>query len=140
MIGPILTVLGWARAWHQARRKVRLTVHRAHELAGVDASTRQPILGRENYYVTVTNASPQRDVVVTHIWLDTTPPVHIHDPALPVRLRYSAPWETVVAVDEVPAPDEEVPWLARCQLAPDDKVVKSRPRENVPPFGAVPRG
>jgi len=25
-------------------------------------------------------------------------------------------------------------------LAPDDKVVKSRPRKNVPPFGRVPRG
>lgn len=33
-IGPSLTVLGWARDWHQSRRKVRLTVHRANEVSG----------------------------------------------------------------------------------------------------------
>ena len=139
-IGPGLTLSRWIRDRHQSRRNVRLTVHRANEVVGVDPATRQPILGRENYYVTVTNASPERDIVVTHMWLDMKPPVHVHDPALPVRLRYSAPWETAVAVDEVPGPSEEVPWLARCQLAPDDQIVKSRPRENVPPFGTVPRG
>lgn len=80
---------------------MRLTVHRANEVIGYNAD-RQPILGRENLYVTVTNASRDRDIVVTHMWLDTKPPVHIHDPALPVRLRYRAPWETVVPVDQVP--------------------------------------
>jgi hypothetical protein len=139
-IGPSLTFLGWLRERQQSRRKVRLTVHRANEVVGVDPVTRQPRLGRENYYITVTNVSHERDIVVTHVWLETKPPVHIHDPTLPVRLRYSVPWETAVAVDDVPSPSEEVPWLARCQLAPDDKIVKSRPRENVPPFGAVPRG
>lgn len=139
-IGPTLTVAGWLRERHQSRRKVRLTVHRANEVTGFNAA-RQPILGRENFYVTVTNASRDRDVVVTHIWLDTKPPVHIHDPALPVRLRYSAPWEAVVPVDEVPADAwEMVPWFARCRLSPDDKTIKSRPREDVPPFGTVPRG
>ena len=88
----------------------------------------------------MTNASPKRDIVVTHLWLDTTPRVQVLDAALPVRLRYSAPWETAVALGEVPAPSDEVPWLARCQLAPDDKIVRSRPRKNVPPFGTVPRG
>lgn len=138
-IGPSLTIAGWARERHQFRRKVRLTVHRANEVTGFDAA-RQPILGRENFYVTITNASRDRDIVVTHVWLDTQPPVHVHDPALPVRLRYGAPSETVVPLDQVPGPAEVVPWLARCRLAPDDKTVKSRPRENAPPFGAVPRG
>ena len=53
---------------------------------------------------------------------------------------YSQPWETSIPVSKVPAELDEAPWLARCLLAPDDKVVKSRPRENVPPMGTVPRG
>jgi hypothetical protein len=94
----------------------------------------------DSYFVTITNASRDRDIVVTHVWIATDPPVHIRDPALPVRLRYSAPWETSVPVMRVPADPAKVPWLARCQLSPDDKVVKSTPRRNVPPYGAVPRG
>ena len=139
-IGPSVTVARWLRDWHQSRRKVRLTVHRANEVTGTDAAG-QPIPGRENFYVTVTNASHDRDIVVTHMWLDTKPPIHIHDPALPVRLRHSAPWATTVPVDDVSADAREmVPWLARCRLSPDGKTVKSRPSDNVPPFGTVPRG
>lgn len=139
-LGPSLTVAGWMRERHQSRRKVKLTVHRANEVTGYTPS-RQPILGRENFYVTVTNASRDREVVVTHVWLDTKPSVHVHDPGLPVRLRHSAPWETVIPLTDVPADAAEmVPWLGRCQLSPDNKIVKSRPRENVPPFGTVPRG
>ncbi|MBM2823478.1 MAG: Metallophosphoesterase [Thermoleophilia bacterium] len=96
--------------------------------------------GQENYYVTVTNASRDRDITVTHVWFDTEPRVDIVDGDLPVRLRYSEPWETAVSIETVPAEPPEAFWLARCLLAPDDKVVKSRPRKNVPPFGRVPRG
>lgn len=95
---------------------------------------------RDEYFITITNASRDRDIVVTHVWIESDPPVHVHDPDLPVRLRYSAPWETSVLAEDVPAAPEEVPWLARCQLSPDDKVIKSRPPRNVPPFGTVPRG
>jgi hypothetical protein len=59
---------------------------------------------------------------------------------LPVRLKYSAPWETFVFAENLPEGTEDVEWLARCQITPDDKVIKSRPRKNVPPIGAVPRG
>jgi hypothetical protein len=83
-IGPSLTIAGWIRERHQSRRKVRLTVHCANEVVGVDPATRQPILGRENYYITITNASRDRDIVVTHVWLDTTPRVGVVDVALPV--------------------------------------------------------
>jgi hypothetical protein len=88
----------------------------------------------------VTNSSPERDIVVTHIWFDTYPELHVHDPDLPVRLRYSEPWETSVEVARVPADPSKALWLARCLLAPDDKVVKSQPRRFVPPFGTIPRG
>ena len=53
--------------------------------------------------------------------------------------RYSEPRETSVPVEKVPANPEQVPWLARCLLSPDDKVIKSRPRKDVPPAGTVPR-
>jgi hypothetical protein len=145
-IGPSLTVLGWARDRHQSRRKVTLTVHRAFTLDPF--RTTRTILGAnpiddnpiENYYIGVTNGSRERDIVVTHIWLDTTPRVDVIDPDLPVRLRYSARWETALPVDRVPPGTVDVEWLARCIVTPDDKVIKSRPRLNVPPIGTVPRG
>lgn len=140
VLGPSVTLARWARQRHQSRRKVRLTVHRAFEVVGFDGA-KKPILGRENFYVTVTNASRDRDIGVTHVWLDTKPPVHVLDPDLPKRLRYSARWETIIPVTEVPADSlDKVPWLARCHLSPDDKTVKSKPRRNVPPIGIVPRG
>jgi hypothetical protein len=138
-IGPGVNLLKWTREWEQKRRKVALTVHVAHEVTGQDAQG-QPILGRENYYVGVVNRSRERDIVVTHVWFDTEPPLHINDPDLPRRLAYDARWETPVPTANVAAPRDRAPFLARCQIEPDDKIIKSRPRENVPPFGRVPRG
>ena len=141
LIGPGLWLLGWARERHQSRRRVKLTVHRAELLDPIIIlGSDEPRGSTDCYFITITNASRDRDIVVTHVWIETEPPVHVHDIALPVRLPYSAPWETSVPVDSVPASPEKAPWLARCQLSPDDKVIKSRPRRNVPPFGAVPRG
>lgn len=141
VIGPAFGLLGWVRDRHQSRRKVRLTVHRAYAVSALVVGPGGSVqTGSENYYVTVTNASRDRDIVVTHVWLDTTPPLQVFDPDLPVRLKHSAVWETVVPVDDIPAGTTDVEWLARCQVSPDDKVVKSRPRRNVPPFGTVPRG
>jgi hypothetical protein len=138
-IGPGLTVLKWLREAEQARRKVALTVHVAHEVTGYDGQG-QPIPGRENYYIGVGNRSRDRDIVVTHVWLDIEPSLHLHDPDLPKRLAYDARWETAVPTGSVSASPEQVSYLARCQIGPDDKIIKSRPRENVPPYGAVPRG
>lgn len=141
VISPIWAAARSARRLHQRRRKMKLTVHQAYEVYALASWGHGTIeAGGENYYVNVTNASRDRDIVVTHIWFDTKPPVHIHDPDLPVRLRYSEPWETAIPISQVPAQPPEVFWLARCQLSPDDKIVKSRPRKNVPPFGTVPRG
>jgi hypothetical protein len=137
LIGPAFAVGGWVRDWHQNRRKVRLTVHQAREV--LDAPNGSVSFGRDVYCITVTNASRDRDIVVTHVWLDTSPQIHIPDPELPVRLKYSAQWETHVAVATVPEDATRVGWLARCQITPDDRVIKSRPRERVPPFGRVPR-
>jgi hypothetical protein len=138
LIGPAAS---WARDAHQSRRKVKLTVHRAQEVYVVGVTGAGVVEGgAENYYITVTNASRDRDIVVTHIWLETTPRIEVFDPDLPVRLRYGAPWETTVSVDAIPEGTTDVEWLARAVITPDDKVIKSRPRRNVPPFGTVPRG
>jgi hypothetical protein len=134
-------VIGWARRAHQSRRRVKLTVHRAYAVAALAIIGGTKIeAGGENYYITVTNASRDRDIVVTHVWIDSRPPVHVHDDDLPRRLRYGDVWETYVSVDEIPEGTPDVEWLARCAITPDDKVIKSRPRPNVPPYGAVPRG
>jgi hypothetical protein len=140
-IGPAASLAAWLRNMHQSRRKVKLTVHRAFH-QGPFASFGGEVISIEDerWYITITNASRDRDIVVTHIWIESEPAVQVVDADLPVRLKYSAPWETSVSVSRVPGDAERVPWLARCLLSPDDKVIKSRPRKNVPPFGTVPRG
>jgi hypothetical protein len=141
ILGPALNTLTWARRLHQSRRRVKLTVHRAI-LQGPIAMVGDTILDiqTDSYFINITNASRDRDIVITHVWIDSDPAVQVHDPALPLRLQHSAPWSTSVAVEDVPADPDAVPWLARCLLSPDDKIIKSRPNRNVPPSGVVPRG
>lgn len=117
-------------------------MHRAYRvyMTTVSGGGRVDQVGEECYFITVTNASRDRDIVVTHVWLETTPPVHVHDPALPVRLKYGDPWETPVPVGDLPEGTTDAEWLGRCVVTPEDKVIKSRPRRNVPPFGTIPRG
>lgn len=118
------------RDLHQSRRKVKLTVHRAYRVDGLaDFGSGTIEMGDEYYVITVTNASRQRDIVVTHVWLDTTPPIQIVDADLPVRLPHTAPWETAVPVRSIPEGTADVEWRARCQITPDDKVIKSNPDE-----------
>jgi hypothetical protein len=117
------------RKWHQRRRRVKLTVHRAVE-EHVFGLVGDEILSSESdeYHIRITNASRDRDIVVTQVWIESDPPVPVEDTDLPVRLQYSDPWETSVPVEDVPAAPEEVFWLARCLLIPDDKVIAAAPR------------
>ncbi|MHB8643893.1 MAG: hypothetical protein ACYDA3_13515 [Gaiellaceae bacterium] len=124
---PLITEV--LRRWDQRRRKVRVTVHTGWLLP--------PHPNVECYFVNVTNRSPQREVVVTHVWFDSDPPVQVLTKPLPVRLRPDDPWETFAEVGDVPAEREKVLYLARVRLSTDD-VIKSRPRQNVPPAGFVP--
>jgi hypothetical protein len=141
-VQPFGLIGGLARDLAQRRRKVRLTVHRAF-IGGPFMGWGGPAVAlpdEEYLFVTVTNTSEDRDVVITDIWFATTPPVHVSDPGLPVRLGCSDRWETSASVKSVPDGTANVEFLARCRVSPDDKVVKSRPRQNMPPFGTVPRG
>jgi hypothetical protein len=131
-----------ARDFAQRRRKVRLTVHRAF-VGGPFMSWGGPAVAlpdEEYVFVRVINDSQDRDVVITSVWFATTPPVHISDPGLPVRLRYSDRWETSAAAKSIPAGTAHIEFLARCRVSPDDKIIKSRPRRNLAPFETVPRG
>jgi hypothetical protein len=38
----------------------------------------------DSYVINITNASHDRDIVVTHIWIESDPPTHIED--IPPRL------------------------------------------------------
>ena len=132
------SLLRWARDRQQSRRKVSLTVHRAFPVT-VQGGQPTPS-GPEHFYVNVTNRSHERDVTVTHVWFESVPPVHVHDRDLPKRLAYGAPWETAVRVSDISASPEQALWLARCKLSHTNKIISSKPNENVPPFGTVPRG
>lgn len=120
-------------AREQRRRRVQVRVHRA------DAFTDGGKV--DCYFVNVTNLSPQREIVVTHVWFETTPPVHVLNPQrpLPKRLALDEPWETFAPVAAVPGDPERVLYLARVRLS-TRAVIKSRPAKNVPPYGTIPGG
>lgn len=141
-IASALRLLGAARDLSQRRRKVRLTVHRAYHQPGIAMDWGAGVVAlpdEEHYFVTVTNASHDRAIEVTHVWFATEPSVPIVDAALPKRLEYDSRWGTSIPVAKVPGNPDDVVWLARCSVLPDDKVIRSRPRRNVPPIGTVPR-
>jgi hypothetical protein len=66
-------------------------------------STTPPIAGDalECYFINVWNASPERDVTVTHVWLETQPQVQVMTKPLPARIAPHARWETFVPVENV---------------------------------------
>ena len=123
------SALGVVRWLHQRWRHVLVLTHRAYFHGSSDAQ----------YFVKLTNVSPKREVEVTHIWLETKPPVHVLNPArpLPARLRMDETYETWIPVAEVPNPNAET--LVRVRLS-SGKVVKSRLNKKVPPHGYVAGG
>lgn len=125
----IVPILNAARGWHQRRRRVRLTVHRA--------LLQQPY-SQDCYFVNATNLG-DRAVELTHVWFATDVPVYQHNDLrpLPKRLEPDESWETWFPVAAIPVGEGEAFRLARARLS-NDKVVKSRKRENVPLYGMVP--
>jgi hypothetical protein len=122
------------RFWDTARQRrtdVRVRMHRAHLLN----TPGQP----ECYFLNVWNASPEREVTVTHTWFATEPLRHFLNAQRPLPARIAArdQWETWIPVAEVAAEPPEVYTLGRVQLA-DNTVVSSVERTNVPGAGAVP--
>jgi hypothetical protein len=133
LLGAEIAVVRWcadqARKLHQGRRKVSVLAHRAVYLP---TST-------ECYFMKVVNLSRDRDIEITHIWYETTPPLHNlnSDRPLKARLRPDETFETWVPVAALPEPyAPNVEQLGRVRLS-SGKVIKSRLNKNVPPIGYV---
>jgi hypothetical protein len=103
----------------------------------VTGNTIDPAPRGEAYFLNVQNASPEREITVTHVWIATEPPVHAVARQLPAQIKPGAQWETWIPVNDVPAGTENVERLGRARLG-NDTELKSVPRTDVPPVGYVP--
>jgi hypothetical protein len=131
--GWILTPLEWMGVAFLGRRRLRLTVHRAFFLPS----------GPECFFINATNLSRDREIEVTHIWIDTQPemtPVLNPQRPLPVRLRPDETWETWFPVAALPTTHhDQVFTLARARLS-TGSVIRSRRNRSVLGTGIVPGG
>jgi len=74
----------------QRRVEVHLRVHRAEFVTAPERG--------ECYFLNVFNASPERAVTVTHVWIESEPATHAIVKPLPARIEPGAQWETWVVV------------------------------------------
>jgi hypothetical protein len=112
--------------------KLRFTVHRALFLPS----------GPECFFLNATNITADSDVEVTHIWIATSPEVHVlqRDRPLPKRLKPQETWETWIRVDQVPGAERDPVFdLARARLSTGE-IVNSKRNDGVPSYGTVPGG
>src|SRR6187399_1286559 len=101
------------------RQAVKLRVHRAFLLGGTD---------EECFFVNVFNASANRTITVTHVWLETGPPIHADDGGLPITLPPERQWETAFPISVVPQDSHaRALVLARAKLS-TGTVIRSVPR------------
>ena len=131
-VGILLEITDRLRAFQQARRRLRVLVHRGYFQGG-------PV---PFYFVKVRNLSSARDVVITHVWFEAAPPVHLllKERPLPKRLRPDETWEAwIPAADLAHAQDVERSGRV-LMTAKRNRVVKSRPNTETPPAGFVPGG
>lgn len=142
----VLNLVAWALDHllrrHEQRTEVRLRVHRALLLAPRLSRERYtqgysaPPEDKDCYFLNVWNASPQRRVQVTHVWVETPGHLAVLTRPLPVTIEPGEQWETWVEATDLPG-GLVVEEVARAQLA-DGTVLRSEPRLDVPPAGAVP--
>ena len=126
-------LLGWLYSAFTDYRRIRLTVHRATFLGS----------GEWAYFINVTNLSRDREIEITHVWLETDPAVFAAPPQrpLPKRLRPDEVWETWVEEARVPHAwrGERAFTAGRVRLS-TGRVVGSKENKGVPPFGVIPGG
>ena len=125
----------YARRAHIAKTEV-IAVARAHEATDI-------VTGQRNIYVNVTNNSVEREIVVTHVWLDNNGieiPLMNGQRVLPARLRAGDSWETWVAVTSLPDVVRDTPFeRGRVRLS-SGIVLETTRNRNVPAAGFVPGG
>ena len=128
-VGVPLRIADRLRAFQQARRRLRVLVHRGYLEDG----------SVPFYFMKVTNLSSARDVVITNVWFEAAPPVHLLLPErpLPKRLRPDETWEAWIPATEL-AHASDVERLGRVLITAKrhNRVVKSRPNTEVPPAGS----
>ena len=131
-ISPLSTVFATI---NQRRRKVEVLVHEAV----INGKATRP-----NYHVKVTNLSPTREIVVTHIWFERSEdeggPLHLLNPErpLPARLRLDDQYETWIPVAQVAG---FVDWATRFRVKlTSGHVIVSRLNKSVPDVGFVAGG
>jgi len=111
---------------------VSVLVHPAFFITGPKSADKAPY-----YFMKVTNLSQDQEIVITHVWFDADPPVHLvmRERPLPARLRPAETWEgwkEAAALAHVSNIEES----GRVLLS-DGRTVRSRPNKDVPPVGYV---
>ncbi|MEM7726826.1 MAG: hypothetical protein AAF208_10700 [Cyanobacteria bacterium P01_A01_bin.45] len=115
---------------HLESRCLRVLVHRAVFMDSIE----------KYYFINLTNLSQKREIVATHIWLESDPELHIfnRERRLPKRLKPDESWETWIEVEKIPEPIRNNPYnFFRVRLTNGD-IVKSVQNRNVPKMGTVP--
>lgn len=112
------------------RRHLRFLMHRASFVS----------TGREAYFFNLTNLSRHREVEVTHVWLDSAPPVSGSRPdrMLPKRLLPDETWETWIYLSDVPQEARLRPSEIAFARLSSGTVLKAKWNDAVPPVGEVP--
>lgn len=126
----IQTVLQWIFQIIGLTQRLRVLCHRAFLLPN----------GPECYFVNVTNVSLQRDVEITHVWMDCNDTVPVFNPLrpLPRRIKPDESWETWIEVNNLPQSVRDNAFnLARVRLS-NGRTFKSKENKNVPSAGYVP--
>lgn len=114
------------------RRKIRFTVHRGFFVAS----------GKECFFLNLSNLSRNREIEITHVYLDCGEQIHALHPnrLLPKRLKPDESWETWVEAERVPSSLRGTACtLGRARLS-SGKILKSVENRNVPNAGTVAGG
>ena len=125
-------ILGFIMPTVLDRRRVRFTVHRAAFVGSA----------REAFFFNLTNLARNREIEITHVWVDSSPPVAAlqDDRPLPKRLKPDETWATWVYVEQVPpGTRDNVIALSRARLS-TGQVLRAKEDPQVPPVGPVPGG
>ena len=92
-------------------------------------------------FINATNLSENVDREVTHVWIETSPKIHIENPRrpLPKRLRPQETWETWIELRQLPEDilNEKLPTLVRARLS-TGAVLCGVENASVPESGWIP--
>jgi hypothetical protein len=92
---------------------------------------------RPLYFIRVVNTTPGTDIVITHVWYRGSMRIDVINPRtrLPKRLQPSEPWDTWIAVSEVPQ-DADALNNFQIKLSTGDEF-RSQDNRDIPPRGFV---